>query len=182
MADPITWGTVAKLAPVALGAIGMGMDAAGGAQQSAAEREAMAGQGEALRGQNDRLLAGPGAMPGYTENVQGYGFSDPTTGQYAFTDGPASMPGGGHSALPPQQPQQPAAGDMRAEYEAYLQNYYAMNGAPTISQQPAMQQREYAGRETQPVQPAMSMYGLPIFFEDGSQEQPAFSTQEWRHR
>ena len=92
MADPITWGAVAKLAPTALAAVGMGVDAVGGSADAAQNREDAARVGMDVRNQNARLMRGPGGMPAPTASLQGYGPAPTPGGQYApiqpeFTDG-----------------------------------------------------------------------------------------------
>ena len=169
MADPATIVTAAGAALQGLSMLG---GAVAGSEEAGVNREDAAYTGQALRDQNARLMQQPGPMPGYTQDVQGYGPAPGPGGQYAplgpsggapsgleFTDGPGQeeqMMGRAAElaqGIPPELLQNAAV----FQQQMMMPPPMPGGGAPPMMGQP------------QPQQPP-NIFGIPLMFDDGPVE------------
>lgn len=155
MADPATIVTAAGAALQGLSMVG---GAIGGAQNAAGERADTEAAAQQARMQNNRLLQGGAEMPGYTQAPMGYGPAG-DDGQYTATQAPAAAFSDGMDNAPAPAATGPDPALVNA-YQDYLAKF-----------QGGVQQTPAAPMPMMPVgpQPVDSMFGLPVFFEDGAQ-------------
>jgi hypothetical protein len=143
MADPLTIATVGGLA---LQGVSMAASAQAGHEEGTQSRADAEQTGRLARQQNTRLMAGPAAMPEYTQSVQGYGMPD-ANGQYA----------------PMAAPMQPQFSDGAGR----------ATGQTDFAQQDPLQEAATAGymqglyEAQQAMQP--NVFGVPVWFDDGEQ-------------